>query len=142
MSTEQIAVSDSVKQSVNNNSETTTNNMKENTITKSDSKLSVNNTNERWVIYNPSKVSSVKVKEIIERNEVLLEDAIDSDESEDVINERRNKLKEWMIKGGSIKQRNKIDVDNGDVMVKKISIKNTPTDKRNYFIKLGFTNND
>ena len=81
--------------------------MKENTITKSDSKLSVNNTNERWVIYNPSKVSSVKVKEIIERNEVLLEDAIDSDESEDVINERRNKLKEWMIKGGSIKQRNK-----------------------------------
>ena len=142
MSTEQIAVSDSVKQSVNNNSETTTNNMKENTITKSDSKLSVNNTNERWVIYNPSKVSSVKVKEIIERNEVLLEDAIDSDESEDVINERRSKLIEWMIKGGSIKQRNKIDVDNGDVMVKKISIKNTPTDKRNYFIKLGFTNND
>jgi hypothetical protein len=122
-----------------NQSENKTESMKENTNTTTDSEMSVNNdtnnNNERWVIYNHSK-GSQKVREIIERNTILLEEAIEKEESEEVITEKRDKVNEWMIKGGTIKRRNKVDEENGDIMIKKITIHNTPSAKRDYFIKL------
>ena len=114
--------------------------MKDNTNTTTDSvKQSVNNdnnnSNERWVVYNHSK-GSQKVREIIERNTLLLEEAIERGDNEDEITEKRDKVNEWCIKGGTIKRRNQIDEENGDIMIKKITIHNTPSAKRDYFIKL------
>ena len=114
--------------------------MQNNETTTDSVKQSVNNDNERWVVYNHSKCPS-KVREIVERNEVLLEDAIDNDESEEVITEYRGKYNEWMIKGGTIKRLCKIDVEKGDIKLRKLTIKNTPSDRRDYFLKLmGKTN--
>ena len=119
MTTNNTTMTDSVKQSVNNDS---------------------NNDNEKWVVFNPSKCPS-KIMGIIERNTVLLEEAIDNDENEDVITEFRGKVNEWMIKGGTVKRLSKISVNNGDMKLRKITIKNTPSEQRDYFLKLLGNNN-